>query len=64
MLNQTLSKYIKSDINSDKKLLIDYYIYENDKDDLGKKGPKSKLNFENRVFVFKHFLFHFIPLFN
>ncbi len=53
MLNQTLSKYIKSDINSDKKLLIDYYIYENDKDDLGKKGPKSKLYAGYLMFEFK-----------
>jgi len=52
-LNNVLKKYIKSDIANEKKLLIDYYIYENDKEDKGKKGPKSKLYAGYILFEFK-----------
>ena len=34
---------LSNEKKSDKKLLIDYFIYENDKDDPGKKREKSKL---------------------
>jgi len=37
---------------TDKKLLIDYFIYENDKADLGKKTAKSKLYAGYLVFNF------------
>jgi hypothetical protein len=37
----------------DKKLVIDYYIYENDKKDTGKKGKKSKLYAGYIMFEFK-----------
>ncbi|KAB7885333.1 hypothetical protein [Poseidonibacter ostreae] len=52
-LNKVLNTYIKYDIPNDKKLLIDYYIYENDKEDKGKKGPKSKLYAGYLLFEFK-----------
>jgi hypothetical protein len=53
MLNNVLKKYITDDIENEKKLLIDYYIYENDKEDKGKKGPKSKLYAGYLMFEFK-----------
>lgn len=53
ILNKVLKKYIKSNTQNDKKLLIDYYIYENDKEDKGKKGAKSKLYDGYLVFEFK-----------
>ncbi len=37
ILNDVLSKFKNSDKKYDKKLLISYYIYENDKEDKGKK---------------------------
>ena len=37
-LEKIIKTYIKSDIKSEKNLLIDYYIYENDKEDKGKKS--------------------------
>lgn len=43
------SKYIVSD----KKLIIDYYIYENDKNDTNKKNDKAKLYAGYLVFEFK-----------
>lgn len=53
ILNKILKKYIQSNIENEKKLLIDYYIYENDKEDKGKKGAKSKLYAGYLVFQFK-----------
>ena len=53
ILTNVLKKYITSDEPSDKKLVIDYYIYENDKKDKGKKGAKSKLYAGYLVFEFK-----------
>ena len=53
ILNDVLKKYIVSNKPSDKKLLIDYYIYENDKEDPSKKGKKSKLFAGYLVFAFK-----------
>ena len=53
ILNEVLKKYITSNKPNDKKLLIDYYIYENDKKDKGKKGAKSKLYAGYLVFEFK-----------
>ena len=53
ILNRVLKNYIKSDIPNDKKLVIDYYIYENDKEDPGKKTPKSKLYAGYLLFKFK-----------
>jgi hypothetical protein len=53
ILNNVLKKYIQSNIENEKKLLIDYYIYENDKEDKGKKGAKSKLYAGYLVFEFK-----------
>lgn len=43
----------KKNINSDKKLLVDYYIYENDKEDTNKKNDKAKLYAGYLVFEFK-----------
>ena len=42
MIMGQVAKY-KAQKKSDKKLLIDYFIYENDKADPGKKTAKSKL---------------------
>jgi len=53
MLNSILKTYIKSNIANEKKLIIDYYIYENDKEDKGKKGAKSKLYAGYVLFEFK-----------
>lgn len=53
ILNSILKKHITSNTPNDKKLLIDYYIYENDKEDKGKKGPKSKLYAGYVLFEFK-----------
>lgn len=52
-LNNVLNKYVNSNVPNDKKLLIDYYIYENDKEDKGKKGSKSKLYAGYLLFEFK-----------
>ncbi|PLY11066.1 MAG: hypothetical protein C0626_00395 [Arcobacter sp.] len=40
-------------IKTDEKLVIDYYIYENDKDDNKKKNPKAKLYAGYLLFEFK-----------
>jgi hypothetical protein len=53
ILNSILKKHITSNTPNDKKLLIDYYIYENDKEDKGKKGAKSKLYAGYVLFEFK-----------
>ena len=53
ILKKILKQYIKADKPNDKKLEIDYYIYENDKEDKGKKGAKSKLYAGYLVFEFK-----------
>jgi len=53
ILANVLEKYITTNKPSDKKLVIDYYIYENDKKDKGKKGSKSKLYAGYLVFEFK-----------
>jgi len=51
-------KFIKENKSEDEKVSIDYYIYENDKEDPSKKGKKSKLysgyvkldfNYKNKV---------------
>ncbi len=52
-LNKSISKYLKVKNEQDKKLLIDYYILENDKEDKGKKGTKCKLYAGYLVFEFK-----------
>lgn len=53
--NELLIKNIpfNEKINSDEKLLIDYYIYENDKEDKNKKNDKAKLYAGYLVFEFK-----------
>ena len=53
MLNSILKTHIKSNTPNEKKLIIDYYIYENDKEDKGKKGAKSKLYAGYILFEFK-----------
>ena len=53
LLINTINKYIKEKKDSTKKLVIDYYIYENDKEDKGKKSEKAKLYAGYLVFVFK-----------
>jgi len=53
ILNSILNKHISSNMPNDKKLIIDYYIYENDKEDKGKKGAKSKLYAGYILFEFK-----------
>ena len=53
MLKNSINKIIKKVSPSDNKLLIDYYIYENDKEDKGKKSDKAKLYAGYLVFEFK-----------
>jgi hypothetical protein len=43
VVKETIARYQKKDIKTDQRLEIDYYIYENDKADPGKKTAKSKL---------------------
>jgi len=52
-LNKSIKKHIKREKTSQKKLLINYYIYENDKEDKGKKSNKAKLYAGYLVFEFK-----------
>jgi len=52
-LENSINKYIKEHKKNQKKLLIDYYIYENDKEDKGKKSKKAKLYAGYLVFEFK-----------
>ncbi len=42
-VREAIAKHKQEDSHSDKKLKIEYYIYENDKSDPGKKTKKSKL---------------------
>jgi len=43
MVNDAIAQRKQDDAKDDGKVVIDYYIYENDKDDPGKKTKKSKL---------------------
>lgn len=52
-IDEVLSSYFTSNKDSKKKLEIDYYIYENDKEDKGKKNKKAKLYAGYLVFEFK-----------
>ena len=54
ILNDVLSKFKNSDKKYDKKLLISYYIYENDKEDKGKKNKDAKSYAGYLVFEFKY----------
>ena len=42
-VREAIAKYKQPDLLSDENLKIEYYIYENDKSDPGKKTKKSKL---------------------
>lgn len=42
MINDTISKQISGEKLMEKEVLIDYFVYENDKEDPGKKTAKSK----------------------
>ena len=53
LLVKTIDKYLGEEKDSVKKLIIDYYIYENDKEDKGKKSEKAKLYAGYLVFTFK-----------
>lgn len=53
LLVQTINKYTKEKKLHKEKLIIDYYILENDKEDKGKKSAKSKLYAGYLVFEFK-----------
>ncbi len=53
MLVNTIYRYLQNRKNRDTKLLIDYYILENDKEDKGKKSKKAKLYAGYLVFEFK-----------
>lgn len=58
-LEKVIEKYIDKDLNlntnkNDKKVLIDYYIYENDKEDIGKKNKEAKLYAGYLMFEFKY----------
>lgn len=53
ILKNSIDKIKKDSKPSNKKLYIDYYIYENDKQDKGKKSDKAKLYAGYLVFEFK-----------
>lgn len=53
ILIDIINKYKKKDIQSEGNLIIDYYIYENDKEDKGKKSKKAKLYAGYLLFEFK-----------
>lgn len=53
LLQKEIDSYINKKVNLNKKLLIDYYILENDKEDMGKKSEKAKLYEGYLVFEFK-----------
>jgi hypothetical protein len=56
-LKKIINKYINSvnnQMTNDKKLLIDYYIYENDKEDTGKKNKDAKQYAGYLMFEFKY----------
>lgn len=53
ILKNSIDKIKKDSESSNKKLSIDYYIYENDKQDKGKKSDKAKLYAGYLVFEFK-----------
>ena len=56
-LKRVIDKYTnKKLINNkdDKKLLLDYYIYENDKEDSGKKNSEAKIYAGYLMFEFKY----------
>ena len=42
-VREAIAKHEQSELHSDEKVKIEYYIYENDKSDPGKKTKKSKL---------------------
>lgn len=52
-LLESINPYLTTKTPNNKKLIIDYYIYENDKEDKGKKGTKCKLYAGYLVFEFK-----------
>ena len=53
-LIEVISKHAISEKKENEKIIIDYYIYENDKEDKGKKGSKSKKYAGYLVFEFKY----------
>jgi len=53
ILISLLNPYVSNKRNNARKLIIDYYIYENDKNDTNKKGKKSKLYAGYLMFEFK-----------
>lgn len=55
-LKSVINKYLSLDNkqNNDKKILIKYYIYENDKEDSGKKNDEAKKYAGYLVFEFKY----------
>ena len=55
-LKTVIEKYLNknSTKNLDKKILIDYYIYENDKEDNGKKNKDAKSYAGYSMFEFKY----------
>lgn len=52
ILKNTIAKYSKKSVKNKNKLLIDYYILENDKEDKGKKSTNCKLYAGYLVFEF------------
>ena len=54
LLNEILKKYITTNTKNSNGVLIDYYIYENDKEDNGKKNKDAKSYAGYLVFEFKY----------
>jgi len=52
-LKSVLAKYYVNEHKDSRSLVIDYYIYENDREDKGKKNKKAKLYSGYLVFEFK-----------
>jgi hypothetical protein len=58
-LEKIIEKYLDKNLNlninkNDKKVLINYYVYENDKEDKGKKNKEAKLYAGYLMFEFKY----------
>ena len=53
-MNEILKKYITTNTKNSNGVLIDYYIYENDKEDTNKKNAEAKSYAGYLVFEFKY----------
>lgn len=54
LLNEILKKYITTNTKNSNGVLIDYYVYENDKEDTNKKNAEAKSYAGYLLFEFKY----------